>query len=415
MTKKQQRTLVFFCWAVYTFAYLGRYSYNSNVGPITDHYGVNAILFAVPTTFFFFSYGAGQIANGLLCGKYKMRYIIPAALIVSSGINAAVFFGAPFGSFGALWLVNGICQSVLWPSLLLILSRHLDEHYMRVALVAMGTTVGVGTVLAYGASALFALFDGFRFSFLLAAVVMTTIGVFWFFCYPYMTGGGAATPNVEKKKAKEPQNPKNAYAKLVALLVLLYGSYAVILNFIKDGLGTWVPKILKDSYGLSDSLSIVLTLVLPVFGAFGATMAVFANKKVKVHSDLLGLFFLATAVLTGVIILLLNSSYWWIILVCFGLSAMLMHGANAIVTSVLPLSYGKKLNAGLLAGLLNGTCYVGSTLSQIIIASIAVAGGWKTVFQVLFFACVFLVALSLVLFLVRLFQTKKAASEEVSQ
>lgn len=165
-------TLIMLCWAVYTLAYLGRYSYNSNVGPIMDFYRINEVDFALPTTLFFFAYGSGQIINGLLCRHYNLKYIIPGALIISSIINISVYFGIPFSFIKYLWLMNGISQSVLWSSLLLLISQYVDPKKRKLAIIIMSTTVSIGTFMAYGFSALFAIFDGFKYSFLLATVFL---------------------------------------------------------------------------------------------------------------------------------------------------------------------------------------------------------------------------------------------------
>ena len=66
-----------------------------------------------------------------------------------------------------------------------------------------------------------------------------------------------------------------------------------------------------------------------------------------------------------------------------------------------PLSVGEKHNAGLLAGVLNGACYIGSTLSQYLIAMIASAGGWGSVMNVLLYSCIGMSALAFILFVVR--------------
>ena len=96
LSHKMQMILIYICCAVYTIAYIGRYSYTANGVPIMKYYAVNKDEFALATTFFFFAYGAGQILNGILCRRYNMKFMIAGALLVSALINGAVFFGLPF-------------------------------------------------------------------------------------------------------------------------------------------------------------------------------------------------------------------------------------------------------------------------------------------------------------------------------
>ena len=414
MSSRKQTSLIILCWAVYTLAYLGRYSYTANIVPIQEYFSIsdeNLPLLSLPTTFFFFAYGAGQIINGLLCSRYNMKIMLPTVLFLSAAVNISVYFGLPFYLIKYFWLFNGVLQSVLWSSLLLILSKFLDENHMKKAVIFMSTTVSIGTFLAYGFSAGFALFNGFKFSFLVAAVAMSAVAVVWLAFYGKLT---EKTASVSEEKAETEEQllskpignaageEKRNVAKGVFLIMLLFGVYAVMINFIKDGLHTWVPNILKSEYGLPDSLSIILTLVLPVFAVFGAASAVFLNKKIKDHSDMVGIFFLLSAACVGGITLFLKTEYWVPLLALFGVVTMFMHGANNVVTSMLPLSVGKKYNAGLIGGLLNGACYIGSTLSQYVIAAIAAASGWTTVFTVLFFACFAPILIAMIWTVIRL-------------
>ena len=56
---KREKKLIFFCWLIYFTAYLGRYSYNSNINYFMSWYGVNHASAGTVTTFFFFAYGVG--------------------------------------------------------------------------------------------------------------------------------------------------------------------------------------------------------------------------------------------------------------------------------------------------------------------------------------------------------------------
>ena len=69
----------------------------------------------------------------------------------------------------------------------MILSKNLDGKYIRSSIIVMSTTASTGTLLAYGLSALFASFDGFKFSFLIGAVAMAVSAIIWVFVYDKIT------------------------------------------------------------------------------------------------------------------------------------------------------------------------------------------------------------------------------------
>ena len=390
---KRDKWLIAMCWLLYTGAYLGRYSYNTNILPLSLHYGQSEDSIALATTFFFFAYGAGQIVNGILCKHYPMRYVLSAALAVSAAVNLAIFCGAPFASIKYLWLINGMAQSVLWSSIMLTLSRHLDKGSIGKAIVAMSTTASVGTLTSYGLSALLAMWGGFRFSFLISALVMLTVGGLWFVLYGRVTADmpDQTRPQATAQKGRGATDP--AARRYVICTLAVFGCVAVIINLVKDGLLSWVPSMLYDTYGLGESLSIFVTLALPVLAIFGTGFVVALHKRIKSHALLMGIVFALATALVALVLGLFETPHWYLTLGVLALTSLLMSGANNIATSIIPLELRDKANSGFVAGMINGCCYVGSTLSQIGLALVASNLGWKAVFDVFLWAGLGVVAI----------------------
>lgn len=403
MSKTKQRTLIIMCWLLYVAAYLGRYSYNSNILPMSIHYGASDTAMGLATSFFFFAYGAGQIVNGLLCRYYKVKYVLSGALIISAVINGVIFLGIiPFALIKVLWLFNGLAQSVLWSSLLMVLSRNLDENYIKKAIIAMSTTASVGVLLSYGLSALFALFNGFRFSFLAGALVMTVAAALWIILYDNITEKQVIVTETASENVKQKTD------KSVIKILFIFGAFAVIINLIKDGLSTWVPKILFDTFSLSESLSILLTLLVPILTVFGTTLVVMLNKKIKDYTALIAILFSVASIFVGIILICLKTPFWGIVLAAFGLISLLMSGANNVVTSILPLSLRDKANSGFLAGILNGCCYVGSTFSSVGLGAISDHyGEWTPVFNLLLYLTIAVVLIAVAVMVVNMINNRK--------
>ena len=263
---------IFLCWFAYTAAYFGRYSYSSNITAIEDAFGVTHSQSGLVTTCFFFAYGIGQVLNGILCKHYNKRVIISFVLLVSSAINITIFLGVPFEYLKYLWLLNGVAQSVLWSSLIFVLSENLESKNLTKAVLAMSTTVTVGTFTIYGFSSLMSLVGNYTYTFLFATVVMIVAALCWTVLYKKAFTSTEKAKNVNKSI----QNYKKADLSLIVMIVMLC-LLAVANNLVKDGLTTWVPSILKEQFGLPEALSILLTLILPIVGIFGAV----ANAALK--------------------------------------------------------------------------------------------------------------------------------------
>ena len=379
---RKQKLLILLCCLVYSFAYAGRYSYNANIAPIMDFYGVTRAEAGTVSTFFFFAYGAGQLANAVLCKFYNKKYIITGALLCSAVINTVLFFSPPFAAIKYLWLLNGICQSILWPALFSVLGEKLDEAMMKRAVLAMSLSILIGTFLAYGGSALFNLGPGFRYSFLLGTVLTVVIGLTWFFFYRTLTSEKPVS-FVGAAKPEHDSGTKRALTGALIGLLVCCSAFAVVDNFVKDGLNTWTPVILKEQFGFGDSVSMVMTLVLPLFGVFGSIVALQTHRFLKDFRSMEGFFYLLLSVCLLGLGFSLRKNVVVPFLLLLGIISCLAHGINAVLTGIMPLEMREKINSGSLAGLMNASCYIGSTVSAYGLGKIADGAGWNTVITVL--------------------------------
>lgn len=390
--KRKQQILIVIACLVYSFAYTGRYSYNANIAPIMAFYNVTRAEAGLTGTFFFFAYGAGQLIHAIFCRFYPRKYIIPGVLGVSAILNIAVFCGVPFGAIKYLWLLNGICQSVLWPTLVLVLSDTMDSVMMKRAVFAMSLTVVIGTVISYGGSAIFNLFDLFRGAFLLGAVLMVAIGFAWLIGYDTLTleNAGLAEAHAASSEATTAGGGSRKRAANGALIGLfaVCGLFMAVDNFVKDGLNTWTPVILKERFGVGDSLSIVLTVALPFCGVFGAILALRMNRKIKDFRALSGSLLLLLSVCICGILLSMKLESMVLTVAFLGVVSCFAHGINSIMTSIMPFAMRDKVNPGFLAGLMNSAGYVGSTASAYGLGVIADRTDWNTVMYILLFASV---------------------------
>ena len=382
-------------------SYIGRYSYKSN---IVNFSVSDSAVTGLVMSFFYGAYGVGQIINGLFCSKYNKRIVLPAVCVVSALCNLAVGIGAQFVYIKYLWLINGICLSVLWSSLILTLSENLDEKYLKTAIFLMSTTVPVGTFVVYGVSALFSTFTTYHATFLFATVGMFAVAIVWFALYQRNLSDVKIT--VQKEIVKDGQKQKVKLSTATIITVVIIGVFAVVCNLIKDGVQTWTPSVLKEQFMLGDSLSTALTLLLPVVGVFGSMLAISLHKKIGNYILVLGILFaLSGGFLAGVMSTLTVSYIPAIAFLAF--STLAAQATNNVITSIVPLQMRTQINSGLLAGILNGCCYVGSTISGYGLGAIASGYGWNSVFVLLAILCGVAVVVSVITMLISFLKSKK--------
>lgn len=396
LNNKKSNFLIFLCWAAYTAAYVARLNYNASMVEILSQLNVTKEAAGTVSSFFFFAYGAGQLVNGLLSKKYNTRYSVFAALVASCVINFSMTFCGSVDLMKYLWLFNGAFQSVLWSSLIKTLSDNLADDKLSTAVMVMSTTVASGTFAAYGLAALFsALKLSWTLIFYVASAVTGLVAIMWFAGMGTICKSNAVAESVNKQTHKK-LNLTPAFIFTVVVILIS----AVANGFVKDGVTTWVPSILKEEFGVPSSLSIIVTLLLPVLSIFGATLVKAMHRRQKDENALNCIFYLGATVLAGLILLTLGLKSAPLTLILFGGIACLMAAVNNVITSVVPLYSRDKIDSGLSSGLLNTFCYVGSTLATSLLGRIADTKGWYDVFIciVLFTGAAFAACLISVLF-----------------
>lgn len=410
MEKKKLNKNIFIivvCWLVYTCSYIGKLGYNANILLFESEFGITHAQSGAVGTAFFFAYGVGQVINGIFCKKYNITLMVFFALIISAVCNLLLTIIGDFSFFKFVWLINGAALSCLWSLLIRFLSEKLDDAYVSKAIVAMGTTVAVGTFAVYGLSALFVKLSAFKTIFYVAAVLMPVIGSLWLVLNAWLKKENPpeniSEISASEEKTAQPVGNKPAgnnpggykYNKEFILSLCVLAFFAIITNLVKDGITVWVPNMLKELYVMPDYLSILLTLALPLVSVFGTAVAVFSNKYIKNFINLCGVYFIVTVAVLAVIILFGNTSAV-IMIIALSVISLLMAGTNNIITSIAPLSYKQTANAGMLAGVLNGSCYIGSTLSSYCLGMIADKSGWNGVFYILLAAAALCCVISVI-------------------
>ncbi|MBQ4052499.1 MAG: MFS transporter [Clostridia bacterium] len=375
---KQAGFLMFMCWLAYTTAYLGRLNYSASLIQIVEELGTTKAQAGLVASVFFFSYGAGQIIHGTLNKYYNPRWAIMIALVLSALWNVLMSVSS-LPMMIVFWLLNGLTQSVLWTTLTRVQSMYLGDGSLRKAVVIMGSCVASGTCLTYAFSALFAEFLNWKFSFYLAGVLLSVVGIFWFIAYGKVTNN--VVPRVLKMPARKTKEEKQS--SLTPGLILFFAAiflFAIIHHLIRDGLTTWTPTIFYELYGLPESYSILFTLGLPLLSLLSSALCVKVNRWIK-DQVYLGCFFFGIAMIFVLItVLCLPTNMWWITLICFAISSLSMAAINNIITSLIPLQMRDRVDSARSAGFCNAFCYLGSTIATYSLGAMADNLGWNSIF-----------------------------------
>ena len=393
-TKNSGATLIIFlCWLVYMVSYLGKVNYSANITHIIDSYNVSKSEAGLVPTFFFFAYGIGQVVNGVLSRKYNAKWTVFTSLAISSVINLMIAVTDNFALLKWLWLINGFVLSMLWPVLISLLAYALPQKDLERSSITMGTTVAIGTVMIYGLSSVYSVIDNYKLAFYTPGIIGILVSIVWLKLFKEALYKSKKEKDEEIeiviKEKKDITAEKEGWNKkifIVSVCALCFCGVGV--NLIKDGLTTWVPTILKEEYSMSDSISILLTVFLPVVAVFGNLCALKVHKLIPDYITHCFIVFSLIAIIIGVIIGCLEVKWAILMLVCLIVVNFLASSLNSLITSIYPIFMRGKVDSGFYAGMLNGFCYLGSTISAYGLGYIAEHFGWTAVFYFLIAFCI---------------------------
>ena len=380
ISSKTENKIIFICWLAYTAAYVGRLNFNASIVAIISDLGVTKADAGLVSSFFFFAYGAGQLVNGILSKKYNSKIMIFLSLVLSSVFNIMMPLCGDISMMKFIWMGNGIVQSVLWSTLIKTLSDYLSDKKLAKAILAMSTTVAIGTFVSYGISSICVNAGKWQTVFYIASIILFISAFVWLFLF--------GKPEKRVEVAVNEKGEKIKMGKAVTL-ALMFTAFAGIANgFIKDGINTWVPSVLYEEFGVSQSFSILLTLLLPLVSTMGAAIAKKVHEKIESHAAMNMIFYIISALLCGGILLSLEIHSIVTIMLCFVGVACGMAMINNVITSMFALDHRNFLNAGFAAGLLNTFCYIGSTATSYTLGAVSQAKGWNAVFIIMLTFCV---------------------------
>ena len=214
-----------------------------------------------------------------------------------------------------------------------------------------------------------------------AAICLCVMSVIWIIGFEKIEKCGknpeeetADVDNAESTAARTANTGKQAWLGFGILMVLFP---VIIHGMLKDGVTTWVPTYITETFLTSPAFSILVTTMLPIVNLAGAYLAQYLYQKCKKQETAAAvwLFLLAVLALTGIWIGKDTSMILTIVL--FAMTTASMMGVNTIFVNFFPLRYEAIGKVSTVSGFMNGMAYVGTAVSTFTIGVLVEQKGWN--------------------------------------
>lgn len=373
------RFLVYALCAVYFAGYFARLDYAVVIAEIVRSEGLLKSDAALATTACFATYGAGQLVSGWLGDRVSPRRLIFGGLAASAVCNGLIPLCSGVGGMVAVWAVNGLAQSMLWPPMMRLMTGYLPPPWVEKGCVDTLVASSSATVLLYLAAPLVLRLGSWRRLFVLAAALSGAVALGWLLSmgrFERLHGAPAAW----RREAESA--PGGAGLSMTALLTeggLLFAMFAIVMQgTLRDGVTTWLPSYLTEVFRLPTGSSILSSVIIPLFSIVSVRISVAVKRKFFGGGEIRCSRFLFRL---GAVLSLLMAALFTTSAACSAaLAAALtgcMHGVNMMLICNLPARFAATGKVSLISGVLNACTYIGSALSTYVFALAAQSLGWR--------------------------------------
>ncbi|MBE5731819.1 MAG: MFS transporter [Clostridiales bacterium] len=392
------------CWLVYACGYIARVNYSAALDTMKDVGVLSGGVAGTVSAVYFIAYAVGQMINGILADKKSpfILIVIGLSVIIASQILMATVYTHEV-LFIVWWGINGLGQSMLWAPVFFILSNVLHSKVRFTAVTLISLSTPVGKMGGYLASSLSLLSGYWGTVFVTAGVILAV--VLLIFTTLFLVSKKDLIVNKPEKKVVKIENQQSLpLVKILTLSGIMIALPALVCHgLFFNGAIEWIPTILSNNFNQAESMSSLMTMIIPALGACGVFLCNFVYEHWFARNEIKSsLFFMgASLVPLGVMIIFTFSPGS-----VFGLSAeaiifVTMYAIvyvfqccfNHLMIGLVPMRCAMFALGATISGLSNAINYGGSAISTYAMGyAVELMPIWALVLVwmgIIVFACVF--------------------------
>ena len=339
--RNQYKKFIYAAFFYYVAGICVKLPYAAQMVEMIDYFGTTRANVALGLTIYYFAYGFGQFLTSAI-----MDWINIKKMLVATSVLTAIFYSC-IGLTSELWQVwvlfgiNGLLQAVSWGGINYFIGKLIPNDCISYANKLIYGGFAIANTLTYGFAGLFVALLSWKATFVFFGVLLF-ISIIYFMIQVRKTerciakGDEVKVPvmanTLDHHEFVVPKEPRVKFGIILA--------FCFVASFVINGIGysvnNWIPNMLSEVHNFPNSLSIVLTLVLPLV-AFPTSFILYS------YYDRKGNIFLSGVVLGGIVLLVVlgfvlgyASNFFIAMLLCllfrfFQSSYVIVYGNNTLM------------------------------------------------------------------------------------
>ena len=368
MNVSKKRIIFAIVYFAYTSIYIARVNL-SVAGPDLISAGVlNTVQMGLLGSVFSTLYAVGRMINGSISDKTPPWIMLTTGLALAGLSNIIISFFPPFIGIFIFWTTNAFAQSMLWSSVLCVVSSLYETSEAKKKTSVMVTSVAMGNILAI----------------LINSFLITKLGASYAFAVPgFLTLVLGIAVLFSTKNIKTNQTVAKKHISIRNLLkdksVLTMGIPAVFHGVMKENISLWMAVFVVDKYSVDLSTSSYYILLIPFVGFIGRTLYPFFYKICKEKEN--SVSFLGFLLCISASLLLCAGKINMLTAI---LAMSVIYAAvsmiNTSILSIFPLRYVSTGNVASISGIMDFATYLGGGIASFIYGIVIKSFGYTPMF-----------------------------------
>lgn len=381
---KYGKLLIFACVFMYIAEIAAKGVFGAEIATIIVELNTDKVNASLANTYYFVTYGLVQILLCFFVSKLNMNKYMCFTLPIASVLTILMGIVTDITQMWILFALNGVFQAGLWSGLNLTLTRYLPRRLLSIANKLINVSFAIGSVTAYGVSAICVGVGYWRLAFyILGSIFLTAVIIFILVISKAKNYTGIPDEeNIDdgKKKVKVDKPFIILDTKKKVAYFYVIGTFlAFIICALYYCLANWLTSFLVDVYSLPQDVSIYISIISPITVLFGPILTLnLCDRNPNIITQALK----CTLIILPIPILLvfLYDVNVVLALILFVVFIVIAKGVNSISLSVVTFNMRTQINAGTYSAVSNAAASISAGIVPTIIGGIIDGAGWQAAF-----------------------------------
>jgi OPA family glycerol-3-phosphate transporter-like MFS transporter 3 len=374
----------------------------ANVKHDLNGVGLSKRMLGTLDTLFLAAYAIGLYVSGSLADRFAVKKVLVVGTLFTAVLTALFglvgFVGShddgDARSYAVLWCLNGLVQSVGWPSNVKIMGNWFGQGHRGAVFGLWASCVSVGNILGgLLASALLHNGLGWQWVFIVPSFIVAVWALLILFFLPTTEPHHAAAAAASAPVPSQPSVESKPVSFFDAWRIPGVAAFAVTNAFTKNvaySLLFWLPLYLSEEFHSSGANANLLSTLFDVGGVVGGigfgVLSDMAVERGAGRSMVIMSILLLSAVTLALFVAFGHASLTTTALLMV-LTGLFSNSAYNLINSAVatdlgshPVLAGNTVAVSSVAGIIDGSGTVGAALGQPLVATIVEATSWRGMF-----------------------------------